>query len=87
MVITHLHWQPELIAIEEEADHAIMPADRCGEADRFARHAFNASPEGKVVAVDSLGGALAGAMLAWVQGALIRAPVSGGRAQDAKRLQ
>jgi hypothetical protein len=87
MVIPHLPWQPALRAIEEEADPAILPADRGGEAERLARHALQASPQGTGGACDPLGGARAGAMLGWGPGARIRAPGSGGRARAPKGLQ
>ena len=44
MVIAHLHWQPELIAIDEETDHESMHEDRSGEANCLACQVRNAGP-------------------------------------------
>ena len=87
MVIANLHNDAEFVVIDEQANHDIVHLYGFGEADRFARQAFDAGAERQMLAFDLPGIALAGTMFPRCAMSFIRTPVIGVIARDAKEFQ
>ena len=78
---------PELIAIDEEADHQIMHGCRLGKANRAADQPLDPGPQIDMFALDGLRVLFTDDVLLWGEMPLVRSPSISVKARDPKRFE
>jgi hypothetical protein len=75
-----LDCSPKLVAIDEQADHQVVPGRRFGKANATTHETLDPCPQIDVFALDFLRVFLANVMLLWVDVPLVRPPPIGVKA-------
>ena len=79
-------YHPKLVAIDEEANHQIVPGRRFRKAHGTTHKPLDSGPQIAVFTLDFLRMLLAHMMLRWVNMALVGAPPIGVKPPNAKRV-